>query len=149
MGPAPERGTASLANRARYKPALWLGALARNQKPNVSVVYRTTLTGGERGIRTLDRVLPYTPLAGARLRPLGHLSIVRETQLETTFTAARCRCDFSAIPICGCKNITLALRILGLTAATLPLNLAGRGRMPCAAPSRQVPCTSRRSRSRS
>ena len=30
--------------------------------------------GGERGIRTLDRILSYTPLAGARLRPLGHLS---------------------------------------------------------------------------
>ncbi len=30
--------------------------------------------GGERGIRTLDRVLTYTPLAGARLQPLGHLS---------------------------------------------------------------------------
>ena len=33
-------------------------------------------TGGERGIRTLDRILSYTPLAGARLRPLGHLSVV-------------------------------------------------------------------------
>jgi hypothetical protein len=32
------------------------------------------LYGGERGIRTLDRGLTYTPLAGARLQPLGHLS---------------------------------------------------------------------------
>ena len=31
-------------------------------------------TGGERGIRTLDGVLAHTPLAGERLRPLGHLS---------------------------------------------------------------------------
>ena len=31
-------------------------------------------TGGERGIRTLDGLLTHTPLAGARLRPLGHLS---------------------------------------------------------------------------
>ena len=31
-------------------------------------------SGGERGIRTLDRVLTYTPLAGERLQPLGHLS---------------------------------------------------------------------------
>ena len=31
--------------------------------------------GGEGGIRTLDRGLAYTPLAGARLRPLGHLSL--------------------------------------------------------------------------
>jgi hypothetical protein len=33
-----------------------------------------TQYGGERGIRTLDRGLAYTPLAGARLQPLGHLS---------------------------------------------------------------------------
>ena len=32
------------------------------------------LTGGERGIRTLDRGLPYTPLAGERFQPLSHLS---------------------------------------------------------------------------
>ena len=31
-------------------------------------------TGGERGIRTLDTLLTYTPLAGERLQPLGHLS---------------------------------------------------------------------------
>ncbi len=30
--------------------------------------------GGERGIRTLDGLLTHTPLAGARLQPLGHLS---------------------------------------------------------------------------
>ena len=30
--------------------------------------------GGERGIRTLDTRLTYTPLAGERLQPLGHLS---------------------------------------------------------------------------
>ena len=30
--------------------------------------------GGERGIRTLEGLLALTPLAGARLRPLGHLS---------------------------------------------------------------------------
>jgi hypothetical protein len=32
------------------------------------------LNGGEGGIRTLDGLLTHTPLAGARLRPLGHLS---------------------------------------------------------------------------
>ena len=31
--------------------------------------------GGEEGIRTLDALLTHTPLAGERLRPLGHLSI--------------------------------------------------------------------------
>jgi hypothetical protein len=32
------------------------------------------MNGGEEGIRTLDTLLTYTPLAGERLRPLGHLS---------------------------------------------------------------------------
>jgi hypothetical protein len=32
------------------------------------------VTGGERGIRTLEELLVPTPLAGVRLRPLGHLS---------------------------------------------------------------------------
>ena len=32
------------------------------------------LNGGEEGIRTLEKLLTSTPLAGARLRPLGHLS---------------------------------------------------------------------------
>ena len=31
--------------------------------------------GGEGGIRTLDELLTHTPLAGERLRPLGHLSM--------------------------------------------------------------------------
>ena len=31
-------------------------------------------SGGEEGIRTHERILSYTPLAGERLRPLGHLS---------------------------------------------------------------------------
>src|SRR5580704_1256827 len=31
-------------------------------------------SGGERGIRTLEGLLTLTPLAGVRLRPLGHLS---------------------------------------------------------------------------
>jgi Amidohydrolase family len=34
----------------------------------------TPRTGGERGIRTLEGLLTLTPLAGVRLRPLGHLS---------------------------------------------------------------------------
>ena len=32
------------------------------------------INGGEGGIRTLDELLTHTPLAGARLQPLGHLS---------------------------------------------------------------------------
>ena len=34
----------------------------------------TQRIGGERGIRTLEGLLTLTPLAGVRLRPLGHLS---------------------------------------------------------------------------
>ena len=34
-------------------------------------------SGGEGGIRTLDTLLRCTPLAGERLRPLGHLSVTR------------------------------------------------------------------------
>ena len=37
--------------------------------------------GGERGIRTLDGLLTHTPLAGARLQPLGHLSRKQIVQL--------------------------------------------------------------------
>ena len=32
------------------------------------------INGGEGGIRTLDTLLTYTPLAGERLQPLGHFS---------------------------------------------------------------------------
>ena len=32
------------------------------------------IDGGEGGIRTLDTLLTYTPLAGERLQPLGHFS---------------------------------------------------------------------------
>ena len=34
--------------------------------------------GGEEGIRTLESLLSPTPLAGERLRPLGHLSKNRQ-----------------------------------------------------------------------
>jgi hypothetical protein len=42
-------------------------------------------TGGERGIRTLEGLLTLTPLAGVRLRPLGHLSAsTKKLQLSIT-----------------------------------------------------------------
>ena len=41
--------------------------------------------GGEEGIRTLDAGLPHTPLAGERLRPLGHLSTAVDRQGELGF----------------------------------------------------------------
>jgi len=41
---------------------------------DLSVGYDEERSGGERGIRTLEGLLTLTPLAGVRLRPLGHLS---------------------------------------------------------------------------
>ena len=51
--------------------------------------------GGERGIRTLDTRLTYTPLARARLQPLGHLS--------TSPTRAACYfvCLLYDTPVCN------------------------------------------------
>src|SRR5438132_8118929 len=43
--------------------------------PPLFYVHQRVLSGGERGIRTLDTGFgPYAPLAGECLRPLGHLS---------------------------------------------------------------------------
>src|SRR6202035_2640956 len=39
-----------------------------------SVIARARICGGEGAIRPLEGLLTLTPLAGARLRPLGHLS---------------------------------------------------------------------------
>ena len=47
-----------------------------NQKsPYSAMAIGALMIGGERGIRTLDTLLTYTPLAGARLQPLGHFSV--------------------------------------------------------------------------
>ena len=43
--------------------------------------------GGEEGIRTLDALLTHTPLAGERLRPLGHLSTCGDTEGADFFQA--------------------------------------------------------------
>jgi hypothetical protein len=52
-------------------PTFWFVA-----KYSIQLSYgRVLFFGGERGIRTLDGILSHTPLAGERLRPLGHLSI--------------------------------------------------------------------------
>ena len=48
--------------------------LYRSQKPKSPAQAGFLLSGGERGIRTLDGLLTHTPLAGERLQPLGHLS---------------------------------------------------------------------------
>ncbi|KTD21133.1 hypothetical protein Llon_1231 [Legionella londiniensis] len=51
---------------------------------------RARVRGGERGIRTLDGLLAHTPLAGERLRPLGHLSgqwVASISGIQTSSTA--------------------------------------------------------------
>ena len=48
-----------------------------NHKKNPAQKCEGLIYGGERGIRTLDTLSTYTPLAGERLQPLGHLSGVR------------------------------------------------------------------------
>ncbi len=54
-------------------PTLWFVA-----KYSIQLSYGRNAFGGERGIRTLDEILSHTPLAGERLRPLGHLSKLRK-----------------------------------------------------------------------
>ena len=38
--------------------------------------------GGDEGIRTLDGLMTHTPLAGERLRPLGHVSVGASSDVE-------------------------------------------------------------------
>jgi hypothetical protein len=45
--------------------------------------------GGERGIRTLDTVLPYTHFPGVLLQPLGHLSNVIRLITKLSFKARK------------------------------------------------------------
>ena len=47
--------------------------------------------GGEKGIRTLETLLEPTPLAGERLRPLGHLSAAGNIPLFTGLSTAHRR----------------------------------------------------------
>ena len=39
-----------------------------------STIYKTKICGGERGIRTLERLLTFTHFPGVLLQPLGHLT---------------------------------------------------------------------------
>src|SRR5450755_3578059 len=56
-------------------PASWFVARRSIQLSYGRILSKSAaLCGGEGGIRTLDGLLTHTPLAGARLRPLGHLS---------------------------------------------------------------------------
>ncbi len=59
-----------MARPERFElPTTWFVA-----RYSIQLSYGRIVFGGERGIRTLDGILSHTPLAGERLRPLGHLS---------------------------------------------------------------------------
>ncbi len=51
-----------------------LTSCGTNKKAPSTQFDEASFNGGERGIRTLDTLLTYTPLAGERLQPLGHFS---------------------------------------------------------------------------
>ena len=57
------------------RPSVTTLAIFRtNAAGDSNPVWAVLEIGGERGIRTLEGLLTLTPLAGVRLRPLGHLS---------------------------------------------------------------------------
>ena len=67
--PAPAAASAATARNQLHT------RVSRFEKPAPSPrLSRERALGGEGGIRTLEGLLTLTPLAGARLRPLGHLS---------------------------------------------------------------------------
>ena len=69
-------------------------------------------TGGERGIRTLEGLLTLTPLAGVRLRPLGHLSVPGKT------LAAQALTGWARLPAKkGGHDTATARRFLGCSGA--------------------------------
>ena len=53
---------------------MW-GANSWRTKERIKFKELYEFCGGDEGIRTLDILLGYTPLAGERLRPLGHVSV--------------------------------------------------------------------------
>ena len=58
--------------------------------------------GGEEGIRTLDTLITYTPLAGERLQPLGHLSARPKPLINMGIIGKRV---LSAI-VANCRELT-------------------------------------------
>ena len=64
--PGPRPSGALRASNSAFLPN------CRTSGSNPALIH---INGGEGGIRTLEGLLTLTPLAGARLRPLGHLSV--------------------------------------------------------------------------
>ena len=65
------------------------------------------VTGGERGIRTLDTLSTYTPLAGERFRPLSHLS---EFLLSSTGIGTGSRTPRTCRASAGRDSVLIAFR---------------------------------------
>src|SRR6185312_13146821 len=78
----------SLLRRAsgRYPPRD--GSTGRLRSTNALAV-----TGGQRGIRTLEGLLTLTPLAGVRLRPLGHLSALGRSTVARGISPPHAHCE--------------------------------------------------------
>jgi hypothetical protein len=73
---AAQRRAGPRRSRPQASPShLAVDLAVRPGSGNVSAGAAKDSTGGERGIRTLEGLLTLTPLAGVRLRPLGHLSV--------------------------------------------------------------------------
>ena len=53
-----------------------------HSKAQLSVFQQFQKNGGDEGIRTLDGLMTHTPLAGERLRPLGHVSVGASSDVE-------------------------------------------------------------------
>ena len=70
---AEKKGQSSNPQGSQARPRA-----ARSGHPigGVSEASRDMENGGDEGIRTLDILLRYTPLAGERLQPLGHVSTI-------------------------------------------------------------------------
>src|SRR5690606_4741806 len=77
--------------------------------------------GGERGIRTLDGLLTHTPLAGERLQPLGHLSVV-SVWLQIVFSPGPCVAGARMLRLPGVKQRLLVAVRLELVVSLLGLD---------------------------
>ena len=92
-----------IVSQQRQKNASWagpgnrvdLGATKFKLQSYINIV----ITGGDGGIRTLDRALqPYNGLANRRLQPLGHISAARRDSRPPDMPDARGHCKTRAQP---------------------------------------------------
>jgi hypothetical protein len=90
----PRRGDRAAGSAVR-RSKLW--RYIGNGGPGPKMINESGgITGGEAGIRTLDRGLsPYNGLANRRLRPLGHLTATRKLSINeiATYAPADCPLD--------------------------------------------------------